>query len=124
MYGFCIGGQGDWGMFRAIAEFTWGRNLGGGSYRGAEGARPIAYLDTSGNIRIADADVFAYLVDVGFEFGPNRIDLYYMSIKYENDGDPSVPQTSDSAQYNFRYQLAHQLGRRNLAERAYYSAGT
>jgi hypothetical protein len=101
MYGFCIGGQGDWGMFRAIAEFTWGRNLGGGSYRGAEGARPIAYLDTSGNIRIADADVFGYLVDVGFRFGPNLIDLYYMSIKYENDGDPSVPQTSDSAQYNF-----------------------
>jgi hypothetical protein len=101
MYGFSLGGEGDWGMFRAIAEITWGRNLGGGSYRGAEGARPIAYVDTSGNIRIADADVLAYFLDVGFRFGPNQIDLYYISIKYENDGDPSVPQTSDSAQYNF-----------------------
>jgi hypothetical protein len=101
MYGFSIGGTGSWGMFRAIAEITWGRNLGGGSYRGAEGAVPIAYVDSTGTIKIADADVLAYFLDVGFKFASNKIDLYYISIKYENDGDPFVPQTSDSAQYNF-----------------------
>jgi hypothetical protein len=101
MYGLSLGGTGSWGMFSATAEVTWGRNLGGGSYRGAEGARPVAYLDSAGNIKIADADVLAYLLDVGFKFGPNKIDLYYLSIKYENDGDPSIAQTSDSAQYDF-----------------------
>jgi hypothetical protein len=101
MYGVSLGGTGSWGMFSLEAEVTWGRNLGGGSYRGAEGAVPVAYLDTSGNIRVADADSLAYLIDVGFKFGPNKIDLYYLSIKYENDGDPSIPQTSDSAQYDY-----------------------
>ena len=100
MYGLSLGGTGSWGMFSATAEVTWGRNLGGGSYRGAESARPIAYLDTSGNIKIADADSLSYLIDVGFKFGPNKIDLYYESMKSENDGDPAVPQTSDSAQYD------------------------
>jgi hypothetical protein len=100
MYGLSLGGTGSWGMFSATAEVTWGRNLGGGSYRGAEGARPVAYLDSSGAIRIADADVLAYLLDVGFKFGPNKIDLYYLSIKYENDGDPALAQTSDGAQYD------------------------
>jgi hypothetical protein len=96
MYGVSLGGTGSWGMFSATAEVTWGRNLGGGSYRGAEGARPVAYA-----VRIADADVLAYLLDVGFKFGPNKIDLYYLSIKYENDGDPSLAQSSDPAQYDF-----------------------
>jgi hypothetical protein len=101
MYGLSLGGTGSWGMFSATAEVTWGRNLGGGSYRGAEEARPVAYLDSTGNIKIADADVLAYLLDVGFKFGPNKIDLYYLSIKYENDGDPSLAQSSDIAQYDF-----------------------
>jgi hypothetical protein len=101
MYGVSLGGTGSWGMFSATAEVTWGRNLGGGSYRGAEGARPIAYLDSAGTIRIADADSLSYLIDVGFKFGPNKIDLYYLSAKYENDGDPSLAQSSDSAQYDY-----------------------
>jgi hypothetical protein len=101
MYGFSLGGEGSWGMFSVTAEVTWGRNLGGGSYRGAELARPIAYIPSSGGTaKIADADTLAYLIDVGFKFGPNKIDLYYLSNKSENDGDPGLAQSSDSAQYD------------------------
>jgi hypothetical protein len=100
MYGLSLGAFGTFGMFSLTGEVTWGKNLGGGSYRGAEGAVPIAYLDSNGNIRIADAEVFAYFLDVAFKFGRNKIDLYYASIKYQNDGDPALPQPSDFAQYN------------------------
>jgi hypothetical protein len=40
MYGLSLGGNGSWGMFSLEAEVTWGRNLGGGSYRGPDRLPP------------------------------------------------------------------------------------
>jgi hypothetical protein len=95
MYGVSLGGKGSWGMFSATAEITWGQNLGGGSYRGAETARPIFYVDGAGNTVVADAESLAWFLDVGFKFGRNTIDLMYGQIAYENDGIPGVAFPAD-----------------------------
>ena len=101
MYGVSFGGTGSWGMFFAEAELTWGQNLGGGSYRGAEGSRPVAYANAAGQVKVEDSDFLGFFADVGFKFGPNKIDIYYGQAKYENDGDPSLAQSSDSAEFDY-----------------------
>ena len=95
IWGVSIGTDISFGMFSFGGEITWGENLGGGSYRGAEGARPAFYVDSAGNRWVADAEVISWFVDVGFKFGRNKINVMYGEIDYENDGNPSVPMASD-----------------------------
>jgi hypothetical protein len=92
MYGFSLGGEGSFGMFSFVAEVTYGQNLGGGSYRGAEGDVPVLYIGPTGAPNIADGQSLAWFLDLGFKFGPSKIDGMYGQIKYENDEGPvSVP---------------------------------
>lgn len=101
-YGVSLGGTGSWGMFVLEAEVTYGQNLGASSYRGAEGAVPVVYTPSGTSVqKIEDGEVLAWFIDVGFKFGPNRIDLYYSTIAYENDGDPAVGDASDPASYDY-----------------------
>ena len=90
MWGLSLGGTGSWGMFSLTGEITWGQNLGGGSYRGGEGAFPILYPDPStGNGVIADGEVIAWFIDVGFKFGPSKVNVMYGMESYENDEGPT-----------------------------------
>ena len=90
MYGLSLGGEGSFGMFSFTAEVTWGQNLGGGSYRGAEGDVPVYFPDPStGNGTIADGSSLAWFVDLGFKFGPSKVDVMYGQIDYENDEGPA-----------------------------------
>jgi hypothetical protein len=99
MWGVSLGGTGSFGMFSFTAEATWGQNLGGGSYRGAEGDTPIAYPDSNGNSKIADSNSFAWFIDLGFKFGPSKVDVMYGQIDYENDEGPaSLPTLFDYTQ--------------------------
>jgi hypothetical protein len=99
MWGLSLGGTGSFGMFSFTAEATWGQNLGGGSYRGAEGDTPIAYPDSNGNSKIADSNSFAWFIDLGFKFGPSKVDVMYGQIDYENDEGPaSLPTLFDYTQ--------------------------
>jgi hypothetical protein len=90
MYGFSLGGEGSFGMFSFVAEITYGQNLGGGSYRGAEGDVPVAYVTSTGAPQIADGSSLAWFVDVGFKFGPSKIDGMYGQITYDNDDGPGT----------------------------------
>jgi hypothetical protein len=92
MYGLSLGGTGSWGMFSATAEITYGQNLGGGSYRGAEGDVPVAYLasGTTNQAAIADGESLAWFIEVGFKFGPSKVDVMYGQISYENDEGPTT----------------------------------
>jgi hypothetical protein len=101
MWGVSLGGEGSFGMFSFVAELTWGQNLAGGSYRGAEGqgaasgagAIPVAYALTPGVATIADGECIAWFIDVGFKFGPSKVDLMYGQIDYENDEGPASQPT-------------------------------
>jgi hypothetical protein len=104
IYGLAVEFAGSWGMFSAGAELTWGKNLGGGSYRGAEGGRPVFYLpgnDPDAQWQVEDADVLAFYIDVGFKFGPSKVNVMYGQIDYENDGDPTLTYTSDPAEFEY-----------------------
>ncbi len=90
MWGLSLGGEGSFGMFSFVAEFTWGQNLGGGSYRGAEGDVPVLFFNTASNTStIADGSSLAWFIDLGFKFGPSKVDVMYGSIEYENDEGPA-----------------------------------
>jgi hypothetical protein len=104
MYGVALQFDGSWGMFSAGAEVTYGQNLGGGSYRGAEGARPVFYQpggDITARWELEDAEVLAFFIDLGFKFGPSKVNVMYGQIDYENDGDPSIAQSSDPLEYEY-----------------------
>ncbi len=100
IYGLALEFDGSFGMFSVGAEFTWGKNLGGGSYRGAEGARPVFYF-ANGAWSVEDADVLAWYIDAGFKFGPNKINVMYGQIDYENEGNPAVAFPTDSLEYEY-----------------------
>lgn len=102
IWGFSLGTDASFRMFSFGAEITWGENLGGGNYRGAEGARPAFYVDSSGNTNVADAETIAWFVDVGFRFGSNKINVMYGQKDTENDGDPSVPRASDPFDFKLK----------------------
>jgi hypothetical protein len=87
IWGVSLGTDASFGMFSFGAEITWGENLGGGSHRGAETARPVFYVDGAGNREVADAESLAWFADVGFKIGRNKINVMYGQIDYEN----SVP---------------------------------
>ena len=95
IWGVSIGTDVSFGMFSFGAEITWGENLGGGSYRGAELARPVFYVDSAGNRKVEDAEVISWFVDAGFKFGRNKINVMYGQTDYENAGNPNVPQPLD-----------------------------
>jgi hypothetical protein len=90
MYGLSLGAEGSFGMFSFVAEITSGQNLGGGSYRGAEGDLPVYYPNPSTGVgTIADGSSLAWFVDLGFKFGPSKVDVMYGQIEYENDEGPA-----------------------------------
>ena len=90
-WGLSLGGDGSFGMFSFAAEVTWGQNLGASSYRGAEGDVPVLFFNTSSNTsQIADGSSLAWFVDLGFKFGPSKVDVMYGSIEYENDEGPAA----------------------------------
>ena len=91
MWGLSLGGTGSFGMFSFTAEITWGQNLGGGSYRGAEGDTPVYYPDpATGAGKVADSNSLAWFIDVGFKFGPSKVNVMYGQIEYENDEGPAA----------------------------------
>jgi hypothetical protein len=100
MYGLSLGAEGSFGMFSFVAEVTWGQNLGGGSYRGGEVSVPVLYPDpTTGQGKIADAETVAWFIDVGFKFGPSKVDIMYGQQDNKNDEGPaSVPTLYDITQ--------------------------
>ena len=91
MWGLSLGGDGSFGMFSFTAEVTWGQNLGGGSYRGAEGDVPVLLVNpTTNQGYIADSSSLAFFIDVGFKFGPSKVNVMYGQIEYENDEGPAA----------------------------------
>jgi hypothetical protein len=91
MYGFSLGGEGSFGMFSFVAEVTYGQNLGAGNYRGAEGDIPVLFYNTAtATATIADGSDLAWFVDLGFKFGPSKVDAMYGQIKYKNDNGPAA----------------------------------
>jgi hypothetical protein len=99
MYGLSLGGEGSFGMFSFVGEVTWGQNLGGGSYRGAEGDVPVAYDSGGGVSKISDGESLSWFLDLGFKFGPSKVDAMYGQVKYKNDNGPaSVPTLYDYTQ--------------------------
>ena len=94
MWGLSLGGEGSFGMFSFTAEVTWGQNLGGGSYRGGEGDVPVAYRTSPTTpATIADGRSLAWFVDLGFKFGPSKVNVMYGTISYENDEGPASQPT-------------------------------
>jgi hypothetical protein len=93
--------EGSWGMFSAGAEITYGQNLGAGSNRGAEGDVPVYYLSTPTTGVIEDGESFAWLIDLGFKFGPSKVNVMYGQIDYENDGLPGLTGSSDTLEYEY-----------------------
>ena len=100
IYGLSIGGRLNFGMIYFGGEFTIGQNLGGGSYRGAEGGPPVTYVSGT-TVKIADTDVTAWFADVGFKFGPNKINFMYGQISYENEADPAIPKGTDVRELDY-----------------------
>jgi hypothetical protein len=95
IWGLALGITAGFGPVEFKGEVTYGENLGSGTYVGAGDAplrvgRPMGYIDTAGNTKIEDTEIFAWWAQLGIKFGPATLYGTVGNLNAENDGAPGT----------------------------------
>lgn len=89
-----LSARATFGPFYIEGEIVFGDNLSVGNYNAGYGGRgfggPRAYVDSAGNIRIADEENVLWYISLGWKFGPATLSGWYGQANFECEGNPTV----------------------------------
>jgi hypothetical protein len=111
IWGLCLGFRGGFGPLSLAGEITYGDNLGAGNYNnnGPNPGQPTTYVDNNGFTKVADSEVLAGWIDIGYKFGPASLVGFFGYNRVQNDGDPAVAKEAGDAAEIDRTNLAYGL---------------
>jgi len=111
-WGAALGFKAGFGPFTLSGEYTYGQNLGGGSYVGAGNGMPSTYFKNgvAGAVAIEDSTTHSAWLMGDFNFGPFGIQLIGGMEKASNDGNPALAKAADAAEFDVtRYAIGLQF---------------
>jgi hypothetical protein len=100
IWGFSLWGKAGFGPITLQGEFSWGENLGNGNYVGAMRGGVGTFVDTAGNTKAVDTELFGFWVKGSYNFGPATLNAAYGMAFSENDGNPNLALAADGGEWD------------------------
>ena len=99
MWGASIGFRGGYGPFTLMGEYSYGKNLGVGTYVGVGNGQPITYA-RGNSVLISDTTSHSAWLQGTYDFGPFAAQFLWGIEKCKNDGDPSLAQAINAGYFD------------------------